>query len=156
MALQTTDHSAETTAGTRRRLGVFAALIAVAAMIGGASATMTSTPSMARAVRLTVTHSEAGSVRPSTRAVSLRVNVACSMDTVGQIDAVLEQRSTRARAVHSVAMQCGRNPRSFTLRFESRPKRFAPGEAVLRLDASAGFGEQFGQTRIGPIRIVLR
>ena len=141
----------------RVRIAALCALAFVAAIIGGAGATAPSgTRTYKGPVRLIIRTDPAAPIRSGGGAATLRVRVRCSQDSVGEVDAILEQSSTRTRAVRGIAMACGPQDQYINLVFEQHGHRFTRGVAVLRLDASAGFGEQFGLVHVGPALITLR
>ena len=116
------------------------------------------------AVKLDVRPNRVATLRQNGRIVLLSVSVRCSQDTVGEIDASLEQAvgqtvgqtGQRVRAVRNIAIVCDRAGSAAWLVFEIPHHRFEPVTAVLKLGAMAGFGEQFGQIHLDPMRISLR
>ena len=112
------------------------------------------------AVKLDVRPNRVATLRQNGRIVLLSVSMRCSQDTVGEIDASLEQAAghagPRVRAIRNIATVCDRAGSTAWLVFEIPRRRFEPGTAVLHLDAMAGFGEQFGQIHLDPMRISLR
>ena len=120
------------------------------------------------AVKLDIRPNRVATLRQNGRIVLLSVSMRCSQDTVGEIDASLEQAvqqagphtvgqtGQRVRAIRNIATVCDRAGSTAWLVFEIPRHRFEPGTAVLHLDAMAGFGEQFGQIHLDPMRISLR
>ena len=143
------------------RMSRAAATLSVLALVAvGGSAAVESAPADVHPVGIEVKVDRGGKLRASTRrAISIPVWMRCDADTVGEIDAAIEMRvpgRTRpVRAVRNIAVSCNESTQRTVLVFESRDG-FTTGYAKLRLDASAGFSEEFNVVHVGPIGVQIR
>lgn len=129
---------------------------AVLAMSGSAATGTSSDGTM----NVNVKVDRSARLRVSTgRAILLPVKVWCSESTLGEIDAALEQkvpgRTRSVRAVRNIQVGCDPTQQRVVLAFETLD-HFVKGPAVVRLDASGGFGEQFATVHVGPITVEVK
>lgn len=143
------------------RISRGAATLSVLGLVAvGGGATSEPTPADVHPVGIEVKVDRGGKLRASTRrAISIPVWMRCDVATVGEIDAALEMRVPGrvqpVRAVRNVAVSCDESMQRTVLVFESRDG-FTTGFAKVRLDASAGFSEEFNVKHIGPIAVQIR
>ena len=97
--------------------------------------------------------------RTTYRAITLPFRYACDRSTVGEIDAMFEQptsaTSRRVHLVRNIAMSCDPNEQRVELVFESE-SRLNMSAAVVRIDISAGFGEDFRIMHLAPTKVAVR
>ena len=137
----------------RVRVIAMAAIVASVLAIGGASV---SRPRQRGPIRIAAHSDGRGALQPRNTVVKVLITLRCSSSSLGEVDAILEQPGTRLRAVRNIATQCDEGEQVLALFFEANGRKFATSDAVLRLDAMAGFGETFGQTHLGPVKLTLR
>lgn len=89
-------------------------------------------------------------LRPDGHALVGRVRVQCATDTVAEVVALAEQRSTRGRAVRVVETECGPLPTVVRLVLEPSRSHFQLETVRLRVEVTAGFLDSWSMVTIGP------
>ena len=138
---------------SRARVSIrpLAGLVVAVALATGASLGAASGPS-AKAhnpIKVGASTDAGGRLRSNHRAISIPLTVWCDSAATGEIDASIEQRTTHQKVVRNIAISCDPQRQRVVLVFETT-KPFRPGKVVFRADVSAGFGEDFGLSRVGP------